>query len=231
MKILIIQNCETERFGYFEEYLVEKNIDFNIFPAYRNKDFPNVKDYSAFMVGGSPISAIELEDHGFLRKEYEFLKNVVETGLPCFGMCFGGQILARILGAKVRRNHKKEIGGYEVDLTEEGKNNRFFEGFSDNFPVFQWHQDTFDIPEGAQLLVTGKDCINQAFSYRNIIGVQFHLEVHPDEAAKWAENYSDELLVFNKSREQVVSECRVRSAELKTLSYRLMDNFLSIIHE
>ena len=56
----------------------------------------------------------------------------------------------------------------------------------------QWHQDTFELPDGAILLMTGKDCTNQAFSVGNCTyAFQFHLEVTPDIIRLWFR--SDEL--------------------------------------
>lgn len=186
-----------------------------------------MKDYDAFIVGGTPISAYEIENHSFLRKEWDFLKEIVEENKPYFGICCGGQILARLLGAEVKRNSVMEIGGYTVELTEKGKKVSFFKDFPDQFPVFHWHGDTFDIPKGAQLLVQGKDCFNQAFSYQNAIGLQFHLEVTADEASKWADKYSNELASVNKTKEKVFEECQERENKIKELAYKLMANFFN----
>jgi len=40
----------------------------------------------------------------------------------------------------------EEIGWYPVTLTEEGEKYLLFKGFSKLFAVFQWHEDTFEIP-------------------------------------------------------------------------------------
>ncbi len=92
--------------------------------------------------------------------------------------------------------------------------------------MFHWHGDTFDIPDRARLLVQGKDCRNQLFRYKNAVAVQFHLEVRPVDAARWADRYADELRKFHKTKETVVKECEDRETRMRSLSYRLMDNFL-----
>jgi GMP synthase-like glutamine amidotransferase len=51
--------------------------------------------------------------------------------------------------------------------------------------VFQWHEDVFEIPEGATLLATSPVCPNQAFRYRNAYGLQFHVEVTKDMLSQW----------------------------------------------
>jgi len=65
------------------------------------------------------------------------------------------------------------------------------------FTVFQWHGDTFALPEGAALLAQGEICTNQAFVYRGCAwALQFHLEVTPEMVENWAGIYADELAEF-----------------------------------
>lgn len=225
MKILVIQNCKTEGIGLYEEYLKEKGIDYYVFPAYSGKRFPHIKQFDAFIIAGTPISAYELHKYRFLRNEWRYLKEVIQLNKPCLGICFGGQLLAQLFGAQVRRNPQMEIGGYEVKLTPDGKKNRFFKGFPDRFPVFHWHGDTFDIPKGAKLLVQGFDCKNQAFSYKKALALQFHLEVTSKEAGIWAEKYRNELKRVGKTKEKVVRESQTREKKMKKLAFLLLDNF------
>jgi len=223
---LIIQNCETEGIGLYEQYLIDRKIRYDIFHAYTNRKFPPLGKYDVFIVGGTPISACEIHKHNFLKKEWRYLKKVVKLNKPYLGICFGGQILARLLGAKVRKNRVMEIGGYDVRLTSDGRNSRFFRNFPVKFPVFHWHRDTFDLPKGAKLLVEGEDCKNQSFGYRNALALQFHLEITSNDAGEWAREYVNETARVNKTRKQVVDECRIREKIMKELAYRLLDIFL-----
>ena len=45
--------------------------------------------------------------------------------------------------------------------------------------AFHWHDDMFDIPQGAYRCAASSACPHQAFSYDNdrVIGLQFHLEL------------------------------------------------------
>ena len=227
MKTLIIQNCETEEVNLYD-YFKGNNIDYDVFHAYENKDFPDAENYDVFFIGGTPISANDFQKHEFLRREWDYLKGVIKSNKHIFGICFGGQILAKILGAEVRRNHVMEIGGYDVKLTLEGEKDPLFEGFSKEFPVFHWHGDTFDIPPGAKLLVEGKDCKNQAFRFKKAVALQFHLEVDCKEAGKWAKAYPDEMTSLGKTEKQVVDECESMEQETKKLMNKILDNFLRL---
>lgn len=223
-KILIIQNCEAEGFGRYERYIADNFSHYDIIHPYQKDTFPNPEECGAALIGGSPLSANDIDKYPFLQHEVKFLEQVIKSGKPCLGICFGAQILARVLGAPVRECRPKEIGGYEVKLTDGGRKDPILGGFPEKFPVFQWHGDTFDIPDGAKLLAEGDTCRNQAFRLYNAIGVQFHLETGCEEAGRWADAYSKELAEFGKSKEQVLAECRERESERLRLAKQLMKN-------
>jgi GMP synthase-like glutamine amidotransferase len=150
----------------------------------------------------------------------------VRKDLPLLGICLGGQMLAKVLGAQVRKNNVREIGIYKARLTEEGKADRLFAGFQDEFDVFHWHNDTFKISHGATFLAEGKDCRNQAFRKGNAVGLQFHVEPLPEEIPLWCDEYRDELVAENKTKDEIVGAFRNSAEKLKHMSFRLMQNFL-----
>ena len=146
--------------------------------------------------------------------------------IPVLGICFGGQLLARVLGADVFRNRVREIGQYRVKLTDAGRNDRLFAGLGPELDVFHWHADTFTIPHGATLLATGETCANQAFRKNNAVAVQFHIEPTVDEVPLWCDAYTDELAEEGLTKEDIVTAYRENAERMQALSYRLMQNFL-----
>lgn len=227
MEALVIQNCMIEEIGLYETCLQELDIRYQVYHAYVGKAFPSASRFDAFIVGGTPTSIYDAHGYDFLRREMAYLSKVVENRKPYLGICAGAQLLAKLLGAEVRRNSVMEIGSYIVRLTAAGKKNKFFAGFPDIFPVFQWHGDTFDTPAGAELLVTGTDCKNQAFGYGNSLGLLFHLEVTPQAVGRWADEYRDELERVGKTKKQVVNECEVNEEQMVDLASKLIKNFFS----
>lgn len=229
MEALVIQNCVAEDIGLYETYLQVCGIRYQIHHAYVGKAFPSADRFDAFIVGGTPISIYDAHRHDFLRREMAYLGKAVKNEKPYLGICGGAQLLAKLLGAEVRKNPVMEIGGYNVRLTAAGKKSKFFSGFPDTFSVFQWHGDTFDIPAGAELLVMGTDCKNQAFSYRNSLGLLFHLEVTSQAASKWADEYRDELKRVGKTKKRVVEECRINEEQMEELAVKLIKSFFKAL--
>lgn len=228
-KVLIIQNDPPETLGTYERFLRE-NTDLTLIKAYEMKlqdSFPSIDQFTHFIIGPTPISANDALNHGFLRKEWQYLVKIIELNKPCLGVCCGGQILARILDGEVKKSPSKEIGAYTITLTDKGLKDPLFAGFSPEFPVFHWHSDVFTVPPRGQLLATGDPCPTQAFRKGNVWGVIFHLEITSKEAERWAKAYPNEPGAIGKTIEQVLTECRANDEEMSELSETLMKNFLN----
>ena len=121
-----------------------------------------------------------------------------------------------------------EIGCYEVWLTPDGARDPLLRGFPPRFQVFHWHGDTFDVPEGASLLVAGEACSNQLFRKGTTVAVLFHLEVPPSDVALWADQYSHELDSVSKEKQMIVEECRSCATQMRRLSDLLLGNFFAL---
>jgi GMP synthase (glutamine-hydrolysing) len=124
--------------------------------------------------------------HPHLLTELRLIDQALDKGIPVLGICLGAQLIAKALGAAVRRNGEREIGWYDVALTKEGKNDTVLRHFGETEKVFQWHGDTFDVPGEAERLAVSLGCQNQAFRFgSNVYGFQFHLEVDQPLVERW----------------------------------------------
>jgi GMP synthase-like glutamine amidotransferase len=229
VRLLFVQNCPTEGIGIFENRLQELAAPWVSVHPYAGEALPPLDGCDAIIVGGTPVSANEIDGHDFLRAEARWLKEALDLGKPILGICFGAQLLARLLGAGVKKNPVMEIGAYAVRLTAAGRSDPLFQGFPKAFPVFHWHADTFDIPPWGLQLATGRECPNQGFRMGSALGLQFHLEVSAEEAGRWAGAYADELRAAGKSKGRVTGECRRHEAVMARLARLMLDNFLTSI--
>ena len=73
-------------------------------------------------------------------------------------------------------------------LTRENDAPGIFSEFPAQFPVFQLHGETFEIPDGGRLLARGDVVRNQAFSCQNALGLQFHLELTGEIIRDWSKD-------------------------------------------
>ena len=225
MKVLIVQHVECEGPGYLEDFLHEKRIDYEIARMYAGEFLPD--DFDALIVLGGPMNVYEEERYPYLKSLNKTITNFATEGGHYLGFCLGGQLLAKALGAKVRRNHTREIGNFEIHLTERGVEDPLFKGFKHTFPVLEWHGDTFEIPEGAIKLAGLKLCSNQAFRFKNAYGLQFHLETTTGMMEEWTDVYAGELNEEGVDAAVMLKETEKKADIYRGLSNQLFTNFFS----
>ena len=144
------------------------------------------------VVLGGPIGAYQEITYPFLRREIALLERRLAAARPTLGICLGAQLMARTLGARVYPARAKEIGWGELQFSHAGRNGplRHFAGI----PVLHWHGDTFDLPEGAELLASTEICPNQAFSLGpHVLACQFHPEVSGRGFERWLIGHAAEI--------------------------------------
>jgi GMP synthase-like glutamine amidotransferase len=155
---------------------------------------PDRDTFDCLVVMGGPMGVNDEEEFPWLAAEKELIAGAIEAGRAVLGICLGAQLVASALGARVRRNQHREIGWAPIWLTEEGLESEIFSHIPEELEVFHWHGDTFDIPEGAVNLAQSAGCHHQAFLYgKNVIGIQFHLEVTRKDVMAMLEHSGEDL--------------------------------------
>ena len=194
MNVLIIKHVDIEGPGLIEHCLKQREISHQTLCLGTDDLLPKPDRFTHIVLLGGPMNVYEEDRYPFLRGEDLFIKEAIQRGKHILGICLGAQLIAKALGARVTKSPSKEIGWYEVSLTEEGSRDPLFSFFPKTFSVFQWHEDTFEVPKGGRLLVTSPSIPHQAFRYgENVYGLQFHLEVTRAMIREWMEEYDNEL--------------------------------------
>ncbi len=190
MKVVAIQHVPHEPMGYIEDLLKDWGIEYEYVRVYKGEN-PELRDATHLVIMGGPMGVYEEKEYPFLVKEKELIRQAMDYSVPILGICLGAQLIASALGKKVYP-YKKELGWFTVKKVE---NDFVVKDLPTELKVFQWHGDTFDLPEGAKLLYAGDLVRNQAFRVGNAIGLQFHLEVTPEIVRDWVEreNLNEEL--------------------------------------
>ena len=186
-KLLVCQHVAFEILGTLDPLLRSAGFRIRYVNFSREPDAqPQFDLYHGLVVLGGPMCLDEVDSYPHLSTELDLIRDAIRNDVPVLGVCLGAQLLARALGAGVGRNSEKEIGWYDVSVTDEGRNDPLFAHFRDTEKIFQWHGDTFEIPDGAVHLATSPTCSNQAFRYGDsAYGFQFHLEVDEPLIERW----------------------------------------------
>ena len=139
----------------------------------------------ALVVLGGPMSVND--GHGFLEREKHLIGEAMSRDKPVLGVCLGSQLMASVLGQRVFRTPKAEIGWFAVRATAAAETDPLFRGWTEQ-TVFHWHNEGFQLPDGAVRLAESDAWGNQAFRYGDRHwGVQFHPEVTPAIITSWCE--------------------------------------------
>jgi GMP synthase-like glutamine amidotransferase len=173
------------------------------------------RDYDLIVSLGSEFAAFD-DSIPFVGRELGLFEQALAADVPILGLCFGGQMLARALGARGFRSDTCEIGWLPVrtkepDLVSTG-------------PWFQWHFDTFTPPPKARLIAE-TDIGPQAYVAGRSMGVQFHPEVTPEIMAEWVRVYPHELEAQGVDPQHLLAETQRHAASARQTTWTLFNRF------
>ena len=145
------------------------------------------------MMGG-PMGVYEQERHPWIVCQLRRLAARLEADRPTLGVCFGAQMIAAALGARVYPGPTVELGFHPVTVHASAAASPL--RHIAEVPVLHWHGDTFTLPEGAELLASSRLYDHQAFRRgTNVLALQFHAEMGEDERfAAWLEQWPDAVI-------------------------------------
>ncbi len=142
-----------------------------------DEPLPAVGAFDHLIIMGGPMGVHDTAEHTWLPAEKRFVRQVIDRGKPILGVCLGAQLLAEALGAAVHSGACREIGWFDVSLTDAAGDLPGFAELPGCFKALHWHSDVFDIPPGAEHVARSAACANQAFvAEGRIVGLQFHLD-------------------------------------------------------
>jgi GMP synthase (glutamine-hydrolysing) len=206
--VALIGHADWETFGVAPATLEAAGLPWIEHLAHASDRFPELGGVSAIVVFGGDMNVDMTERYPFLEGERELIASAVSSDVPVLGICLGGQMLARALGHPVHPAGIREIGFKPLRPTAEAAGDPLFSVYDDGDTVFHWHQDTFELPEGATLLAAGDEVHTQAFRYGEAAwGTQFHFEVDQAELDLWLKTAGEEgLRAWGSSAEGIRAE-------------------------
>jgi GMP synthase (glutamine-hydrolysing) len=154
---------------------------------------PSLEEYGGLVVFGSVDNVEHADEKPFIKEAAELMREAVERGTPVLGVCFGGQLLAWALDARVEKGPVRELGFEPIHPRAAAAQDPLFSDLVEGDRVFQWHMDTFELPGSAELLATGDQVMNQAFRSGDLAwGTQFHFEVDRAEVDLWLDEFTSQ---------------------------------------
>lgn len=183
---------------------------YDVLDARAEADLPPPDAFAALVITGS---AANVPDRlPWMIRAEAWLRDVVASGAPTFGICFGHQILAQALGGEVQRNPRgREMGTVPVDRVADDP---LFTGSPARFEANVTHVDTVvKLPPGAVSLARSALENHQAIRFaERCYGVQFHPEMDGEVIRTYIEARRDVLTAEGFDVEAMIA--RVNDAEV-----------------
>ena len=192
--VLFVRNEASETFGIASRAIKAAGAEVVVFDALdADAPRPSLDDTGGVVMFGSSENVDDTDRHPFLKEIRDLTRETLSRGVPYLGICLGAQVLARALDRPAPSAPVREIGFEPVRPTPASRTDRLLSHYADGDMVFQWHQDTFELPEGAELLATGDQVRLQAYRVNDVTwGVQWHFEIDRAEIDHWLDVFGRE---------------------------------------
>lgn len=230
LNIHYFQHAPFEGPGIIEDWVKSNNHKLSSTKFYEKASPPELEDIDWLIVMGGPMGVYDEDKLPWLKAEKDFIAQAINQNKIVLGICLGSQLIASAAGARVYPNKQKEIGWFPLQLTDEGKNNSLFKALPDDFTVFHWHGDTFNLPPGAVRLAGTAVTENQAFVLKDrVLGLQFHMEVTEESIAGMLHHCKADIVPseYVQTVETIRSTCEYISGNNKQMA-RILDALASI---
>ena len=233
MRVAIVQHQDSVPPGLIAEVLVEAGIVPSYVPAWRDGvQWPDAGDLDALVVMGGTMNVDQIDAYPFLADSRALMSAAMESGVPTLGVCLGSQMMARVLGAEVRRANPRNALFSRLELTPEGHDDPLVGPF-DGCEVLQFHEDTFAMPDDAIALATSSSSgLAQAFRYGDrAYAIQFHFEVDRSILEGWLHNIGKRELLdeWGCSEEDLLEAADGALAQQAKAGKQLVTRFVELV--
>ncbi|GAA5125846.1 type 1 glutamine amidotransferase [Haloechinothrix salitolerans] len=225
-RVLFVQHQDDCPPGHVGDRVRQRGAEVEVVRV-RAARLPDPTNFDLIVPLGCYDSAYD-ESLPYLGREWDLLAVAVASDVPVFGICFGAQLLSRVLGGEVRpAPDGPEIGWIEIDTadTASGDTTSRTGDTVGPGPWLVWHLDVMTPPpDGRELAWSSVG--TQAFSHGKHLGVQFHPEATVESALSWAEHHRDLLPAAGTSYDEITAATRRLAADAPRRAYELTDRVL-----
>lgn len=189
---------------------------------------PPVTPRRAIVVLGSEEAAYD-PAVAWLPAEKAFVAQAMALGTPVLGLCFGGQLIADVLGGQVTRADVAEIGWVDITALPDPAQNLSAPDPTDAAVPgtwFAWHNDQFRPPPGSTVLAATSNCLH-AFRVGPHLALQFHPEVTTEQIELWVRKMlrQDPPAMSAEDARHLLDEAQRRSTTARDAAFRLYASF------
>jgi GMP synthase-like glutamine amidotransferase len=228
--VAILQYYWQDGTGFFETHLRARGVPWRLYRFFDGEAAPEaLAEFGGLAILGGPMSVND--DLPQLRAGERLVVCALRDDVPVLGHCLGGQMLSKVAGGAVTRAPTVEIGWSQITATDSPLARHWFG--TERFPMFQWHNETFSLPAGAELIATGVHCANQAFAFgTRHIGMQFHCEMDEFKVNLWLDPHGRDEIAHHaaslgvQTPAQIIEQSSVLLVQSQRVAAAIYDRWL-----
>jgi GMP synthase (glutamine-hydrolysing) len=164
VKVLVIETQPAVPLGSLGPPLVAAGMELVHWRTPEGAPPDSLSDLAGIVALDGPANRDEEERYPWIPLERELLASAVGQKKPIVGSCLGAELLAGVLGARLRRLPRPEIGRSEFEQTAAARDDALGVHLGQRLSAFQWHGYAFDLAPNAHLL-SGSEHKAEAFSF------------------------------------------------------------------
>jgi len=155
--------------GMFERLLAGRGLTFQSFDVEHGAFPASVTDAEGWLITGSACGAYE--DHPWIPLLEAFIREARAQSVRMIGICFGHQVLAQAMGARVEKfAGGRSMGAVDYVCCATGE----------TLTLLAFHGDqVMTMPEGARLTVSGSFCRVAGLAYDDDAGQPWAISLQP----------------------------------------------------
>ncbi|WP_051329429.1 type 1 glutamine amidotransferase [Geminicoccus roseus] len=186
-RILIVQNNLESPAGLVQEETERLGIESTVLLGDERLELPaGAAGHDGLLILGGTMNALADDACPYFPPLRALARRMDAEHRPVMGICLGAQILARAWGGIPRIGAAPEYGFVPLHPTEAAQADPLLSQVRPGTAFMQWHDDTFDLPPDATLLMRGQTCTNQIWRAGNATyGFQAHIEVTAPILVAW----------------------------------------------
>jgi GMP synthase-like glutamine amidotransferase len=215
--IRVLQHHDDTPVELLGEWMTERGLAARTLRPDRGEDVPtDPSGWDGLVILGAEHS-VNAVDPPWIATEIQLTKNALELGVPVLGLCFGGQMLARVLGAEVGPiDGPPRIGWHEVVAAA---------GSPAAGEWLHYNYEAFPLPPGADSLAELNGSA-AAFRVGPHLGVQFHPEATPEIVHAWAALEPERLRAMGLDPPALIDASEERRASARERAFALFDSWV-----
>jgi len=228
--VAIFRHSPTEGPGYFGTFLDRTGMPWRLVAVDAGEALPASADqFSGLVFMGGPMSVNDAL--AWIPGVLDLIRRAVARDVPVLGHCLGGQLISKALGGTVSRAPVKEIGWGQVHVAPGAVAQAWFGPTCDAFVTFQWHGETFSVPQGATPVLSSPWCQNQGFALGPHLALQCHIEMTAELVHSWCETGEREIARRPdpgvQPVERILADLDARLAALQAVADRVYTRWVS----